>query len=795
MQIILRVINQININTIVYSVILAVISLYFLPTKFLLSWQVCTSLFFIVVILRIVVARKQFVILWLNRALILLVCVGYAHYFALSALQQAQITPQKVQTMFRIVEIQHQGDYQSLVIETEQPKRRIYTSWKVDQVPRLGEIWQGELQLRPLSSRLNIGGFDRQTWYFAKDIQAWGTVKSAVKISQDFSWREQRLAHSLVQTQGLTQQGLLLALGFGERAWLHPEIWQRYQQTNTAHLIAISGLHIGLAMALGFWLVRVIQYFLPTRKITPILPLCGGVILALLYAQLAGFAIPTLRAILAILIVILLRFYRAYCTAWQLYVRVVALLLLCDPLMILSTSFWLSIGAVACLILWYQLFPLHLMRWRGLPLSPKVRWIFALFHLQLGLFCLFTPIQLAFFHGFSLQGFVANLLIVPLYSFLLVPIVLLAVFSHGGFYSWQIANFLADKITDLLSLFQHSWLNLSYLQSLYLNILLAFILWVALYKIYGPTQNIANYQRRPPYFSLKSDRSLSPILYNRMQQGLILFILACTTLLCGHYFYRSDWQVETLDVGQGLATLIVKDQHGILYDTGASWQGGSMVELEIIPYLQRQGIKLDYVIVSHDDNDHAGGASAIIKMFPDAVFISPSYKNYGENHRGFCKKGEQWEWQGIKISALSPDTLVQRAENRDSCILLMQQAQHTVLLTGDADIATEQRILSTLSKVEVLQVGHHGSKTSTGINFINKIKPDIALISSGRWNPWHFPNQGVIERLRQAKSAVYNTAVAGQISVRFYADNTAIVTARNELSPWYQQIIDVQARD
>ena len=122
-------------------------------------------------------------------------------------------------------------------------------------------------------------------------------------------------------------------------------------------------------------------------------------------------------------------------------------------------------------------------------------------------------------------------------------------------------------------------------------------------------------------------------------------------------------------------------------------------------------------------------------------------------------------------------------------MLFITDGKHSLLLTGDADIRTERRFASGLDKIEVLQVGHHGSKTSTGSRLVSQIQPKIALISSGRWNPWRFPHPDVVSRLENAQSAVYNSAVFGQISVRFYRDNTEIRTARTQFSPWYQRLI------
>ena len=799
------------------TLIFSGLTLLFLPDKWLLSWQVALYIFlpllFITLLCYCLKLTKLLTLL--TYLLLFLAQLVYVHFPALSLLKQADNIanlPKILHAEFTVQEVLNQQDFQTVVIVAklaeDLPEQRIYAQWKAPQIVKIGERYEGDLRLRPISSRLNFNGFDRQQWYFGKHISAWASVQSAVKIENVFSWRQTALNNALKQTENLSQQGLLLALGFGERAWLDNETWQIYQKTNTAHLIAISGLHIGLAMLLGYGLARLLQFFLPTRYLTPTLPILCGLLFALLYSQLAGMAIPTLRAMIALVILYVIQGLRLYWTPWRLLWRVLALLILIDPLMLLSTSFWLSVSAVISLMIWYQFFPLSLLQWRQLSLthSPwhKVRWIFSLFHLQLGLLWLFTPVQLFFFNGLSLNSFIANLIAVPIYSFLLVPLVLFAAFTQGTLYSWQAANNLSEKITALLAYRQDGWLTVSLQQSLWLTLLLTIAFLSALHFVYKTPKPIASpielaKQSRNKGFHLNPARKLDlglPIKAYAIGGGLVVF---CITSLIYQSISRPHWQLETLDVGQGLATLIVKNGKGVLYDTGPSWNGGSMARLEILPYLQREGIELDWLIISHDDNDHAGGAKDILAAYPTVKFISPSDKIYGEKNdrkidRTLCQTGEKWHWQGLSFSVLSPDNIVPRAENKDSCTLLLSDGQHQILLTGDADLGVEYKILPKLEKIDVLQVGHHGSKTSTGEALVRQTEPKIALISSGRWNPWHFPHKDVVARLRRQNTQIYNTAEHGQIRLLFQDNEIKIQTARAEFSPWYRRLIGLQTK-
>ena len=782
---------KLNLITLVILLIVADLTLLFLPQSLLLPWRVALVIALALIFLFIFLRRNFLVFL-----AFFVVSLGYTHHSAISLLLQAQsVTAQKQVVTFEIQEILHQQDYQTLIatarLADNLREQRIFFNWKAKEMPQLSEIWQAEISLRPLSARLNFGGFDRQQWYFSKRITAVGTVKSAVKIADISSLRAEKLQQVKKQTEGLYLQGLLIALAFGERAWLDKNTWSIYQQTNTAHLIAISGLHIGLAMGIGFCLARVVQVFFPTRFIHPYFPLVFGVLFALIYAYLAGFSVPTFRAISALVFVFFVQIMRRHYSPLQLFMQVVGFLLFCDPLMPLSISFWLSCGAVGCLIVWYRYVPFSLFQWKNRPFSPKVRWILSLFHLQFGLLLFSTPLQLFLFNGLSLSGFLANLIAVPLYSFFLVPLILFAVFTNGACFSWQLANKLAEGITWLISVFQGNWFNVSFNLALVLTALCAGIFMLIIWSIYREAEISSSTKqiKRARFFTLNLSKSLlknDRINVLRCSFGIMSL---CFMILLFKQLSKPNWQLDTLDVGQGLATLIVKNGKGILYDTGPAWQGGNMAELEILPYLQREGITLEKLILSHDDNDHAGGASTILKTYPNVEFITPSQRNYWENHRTFCTAGRDWDWQELHFQILSPHSIVERADNPHSCVILVDDGKHSVLLTGDAEVKNEQIFARALGKIDVLQVGHHGSKTSTSEYLLSQVRPDVAIISSGRWNPWKFPHYSVIERLQRYKSAVENTAISGQVRVNFFKDRLEIQQARTEFSPWYARVI------
>lgn len=714
---------------------------------------------------------------------LLLVLLSYARvaHFANELKNQTALAQTRT---VKIVQLQKLTDYQAAIGQLENGEH-IYLNWQNQTPLKLDQYYQIQTTFRPISARLNEGNFDRQRWYAANHIQAIATIKQAAWLEnqETSSWRTKWLYRVVNQTETFPTQGLLLALAFGERAWLNHTHWQIFQQTGTAHLIAISGLHIALAMAFGFWLAKLGQWgMLYTHhryairafyKIgqSYLFPRVIGLSFALGYSYLAGFSIPTLRAIWAILLILVCQFARRHYTPTQLWWRIVSLLLLLDPLTLLSDSFWLSISAVASLIIWYRYFPLS--NWIATQhFSRVIRGILSLFHLQLGILLIFAPVQFFFFQGSSTWNFLANILIVPLYSFVLVPIILLTLMTDNLFSTWQWADWLAQSSLTLISPLSESWISLSYqtqweLLSLDLAILIGLYAWKNKRKVYWLSLGI-----------------IVPLFYGL---GYMAFMRASLP----------SW--ITFDVGQGLAQALIYETSGpqkaIFYDTGISWGEGAssnnMAKLEILPYLQREGIIVEAIFLSHDDNDHAGGVETLLQHYPNARLISSSQKRYAGYQPESCVAGKSWQFGHFQLQAIYPSQTVLVAKNQDSCVLLVSIGHFRWLLTGDSGAIQEREWSENVGQVDFLQVPHHGSKTSSSETLLQQTKPRVAIISSGRWNPWEMPNKQVIERLNSHGIQVLNTAEVGMVKIEFAQAQAKLTTARHKNSPWYQGYFEV----
>ncbi|WLI78545.1 ComEC family protein [Kosakonia sp. H02] len=620
-----------------------------------------------------------------------------------------------------------------------------------------GQRWAMTIRARAVHGQLNEGGFDSQRYALASHQPLTGRIIDAQLQDGRCSWRAeylQSLTSSLASRQWWP---VILALGMGERATLDSQVKDILRQTGTAHLMAISGLHIALSAMLGWLFVRGVQCVFPGYGINWRLPLLTGLAFAVCYAWLTGLQPPALRTAISLSVWATLRLSGRLWSPWQVWLCCVAAILFSDPLAVLSYSLWLSAFAVAALLFWYQ--------WLPTPIKLRSRLgqgAVNLLHLQAGMMLLLLPIQLSIFHGISLSAMVANMVAVPLVTFVTVPLILLGMLLHltGPLLLQEMCWSLADQSLALLFTFLRGlppgWLNV--------DTRWQWLAWA-------------------PWLLLVAVRF-------RLWRSMPAICLAGLTLLAFPLWRAErvgEWSVHMLDVGQGLAMVIERNGKAVLYDTGVGWPGGDSGQQLITPWLRWHALQPEGIILSHEHLDHRGGLASLLKNWP-GLWVRSSLGWTGHKP---CFRGEQWQWQGLTFTAHWPLSGSQVQGNNRSCVVKVDDGRYSMLLTGDIEAQSEMAMLSrywTHLPSTLVQVPHHGSNTSSTLPFVQRVGAQAALASASRYNAWRLPSAKVIKRYRQNGYQWYDTPHQGQITVSFTPHGWEIHSLRDQVLPrWYHQ--------
>lgn len=676
---------------------------------------------------------------------------------------------------------------------------KVRLTWKAPGKPlQQGQKWQLAVKLKPAHGLANVGGFNYQVWLRQQQIIATGYVKvdsktkaatkteqQNVLLHQQTSWRQylyQKLSLVLAEEP---LGGLILALGFGERGELTPEHWQVLSATATQHLIAISGLHIGIVAFASLIFMRVVIRLLPLSLLLPkpwqlklmqinlsYVPVLFSCFMAWYYAYLAGFSIPTLRALVMLLLFWSLKFILVKVTLLRWFLLAIVIILLIWPLSLLSASFWLSISALVIIFSTFSRFSMtemksvktsdkHLLvtaeaqpktvlknRWHNFSTRTWL-WFKALVVMQLALTMAMLPIAASLNYQLPLAAFFANIVAVPLMSVTVIPLTLLGVIALP--FSVWLSHFFADLALLSLSfiwqwlsyLASHSWAVVA-ISSGQIQVMLLFFVFIAL------------------------------ALFFRLSKGKFIATLALFIAALGiDFFYvpqSKTWQLSVLDVGHGLAVVIEKNHHVFLYDTGASYPSGfNMADAAILPYLKHQGYQsIDGVIISHNDNDHAGGLAHLREKMMIKTVIANDTELTPNQH---CISGQGFIWQGLTFELLSP-MQAKGDKNDDSCVVTISDGIHSVLLPGDISIKQERRLLNIAGMdkklaSDILIAPHHGSKSSSSRRFLTAVAPHYVVFSAGYLNRWKMPSKEILSRYNAFDITSFNTAELGMLTFKF----------------------------
>ena len=622
---------------------------------------------------------------------------------------------------------------------------------------RPGERYRLTVRLRRPHGLANPHGFDYEAWLLERGVGATGYVRGRPgpallgrrdSLSDRIERMREAVRERFKRVLGETPAaGILVALAVGDQRSISAEEWRLFSRTGVTHLMSISGLHVTLVSGLFAWLTgwlwrrsATLCLRLPARKAAAAAAILG----ALGYTLIAGFAVPAQRTFWMVTVVALALWAGRIASPAHTLALALGVVLLFDPWAVLAPGFWLSFGAVAIIFFVARTNESRVRQWL------RVQWA-----ITLGL----TPAALFLFSQVSLVGPLANAVAIPLVSVVVTPIALAA-----ALLPWDALLHLA------------AWL---------MQWQLVVLEWCASLPAAVWQQHV------PPLWSVLL--GLAGVLWLLAPRGVpwratgLALMLPAVALPPPAPAPGEAW-ITTLDVGQGLAVLVRTANRALLYDAGPAFSADAdSGERVIAPYLRATGIgRLDAMIVTHNDNDHAGGAASVLENFEVDDFLSslaadhPLHRLAPRSRR--CAAGSAWEWDGVRFELLHPEAGAARARRSNdlSCVLKVSAGVRSMLLTGDIEKGAEVELIGRgrdALQSDVLLVPHHGSGTSSTAEFLAAVGATAAVIPVGYRNRFGHPNGEVLGRLG---AAIYRTDRDGAVTARLSGSGLAIFAQRVE---------------
>lgn len=541
---------------------------------------------------------------------------------------------------------------------------------------------------------------------------------------------------------------IIKSMILGNSSYMMEGELQIYRELGLGHILAVSGLHIGIISA---FILNILMRFSISRKTSSIIT----ILILFIYGYLIGFPHSMMRGIIMFTLLILTKLLHEHSNPINVLSLSALIILFLNPYALFGLGFILSYTAVLSLYLFSKPIEAFFYPYNGY----FAKTLSSILAVNIGI----LPIQAYYFNYVSLLGLVANLINIPLLSFSLVL---------------SISMFLIEYILP----FFNTGL------SLILNIILS---------LEGIIRNIIS-EFSFLIFNLASPTLASIILYysgiaillglihvSKLKVGVKNSILVFICLMIVFNFVNisldDTLELHFIDVGQGDSLLLRKSGRNILIDTGGSLLSNYVGEQITLPYIKKLGInKLDGIIISHFDADHAGALPSLIDNLEiDNIYASyiPEENIYNEiknNRIAFTqlKEGDKLRVnENLILNTLWPLDTNGLSSNNKSLVLSLNYNEYEILLTGDIEKEAEFMLLDKMaSNIDLLKVAHHGSNTSSTDEFLQVIKPKNSIISVGRDNQFNHPSDELINRLSNLNSSIYRTDEMGLIKVKIDKD-------------------------
>lgn len=671
---------------------------------------------------------------------------------------------------------------------------RIALSWYAgfrDQITQVGNVqpgerWQLTVRLQRPHGNANEYGFDYEAWLLEQGVRATGYVRpnNANQRLDSFVFSVRNViehcraalrARILAALPAKPYAGVIVALVVGDQRGIDQSDWKIFTNTGIGHLVSISGLHItmvaGLFALIAFTLWRhsfftraQLPLVLPAQKVAALV----GATVALFYVLLAGFGVPAQRTLYMLIVVAVALWLNRIASVSHVLCTALGVVVLMDPWAVLWPGFWLSFGAVAVIL--YStvgrttLRPARLAAgvddppqnaqpartigdrcWQALRVGAHTQYA-----VTLGL----VPLTMLLFAQVSVISPLANAVAIPLISLVVTPLALVGSMLPMSLAAWVLglAHLLVEWLTICLQWFSG----------------LRYAVWRA------PT---------PPLWlfcwaMFGTLWLLAPRGWPARWLGLATWI----PLLAAEPSHPEPGRmtVTAFDVGQGMALLIETSRHRLLYDTGPSYGPEINAGIRVIlPYLRARGIgSLDGMIVSHSDVDHAGGALSVLDGLPVGWVLGSLLPNHpiaaAARRHVRCAAGQTWTWDGVRFEILHPLAAsyadLTLKPNARGCTLKISAGGKSMLLAGDIEALQESQLVSRdreRLRADVLLVPHHGSGTSSTVDFLKAAAPQVAVFQVGYRNRYQHPKKEVYDRYGELGIRRLRTDVSGALTMDF----------------------------